>query len=77
MCPEKNYLKSMSNNNRVKPAFESRTTVYGTQYSKKKKGKKERTRDRKVKGQQERFILLAFNKYLTDFLRKYRRSHVK
>lgn len=67
----------MSIINRTKSATESRTTVCGTQYRGTEKGNKERTTDRKVKGQQGRFILLSFNKYLTDFLRKYRRSHVK
>lgn len=55
--------------------------MYGTQEEEGKERKKERTKERtkdgEVKGQQERFILLAFNKYLTDFLRKYRRSHVE
>lgn len=42
---KKIYLKSMSNNNRIKPASESRTTASGTQC----RCKEKRKRDRKVK----------------------------
>lgn len=69
---KKKLFESMSNsNNTITPPF--RPTTRGRD---KVTNERQGTRERKER-EQERFILLALNKYLTDFLRKYCRSHVK
>lgn len=72
LFPKKEAIESMSNtNNTITPP--SRPTTRGRdKVTNERKG----TRERKER-EQERFILLDLNKYLTDFLRKYCRSHVK